>query len=792
MAEKKRARDIGLPYFEGWRARSGNVFDLSSHTRAREALEFGLAIDQPGFNVFVLGADNAGRMTQTLDFVKSALTHRPTTNDWVYLNNFLRPHRPKAYRLPPGVGRALRSRMHAFATALQETLDRTFESEDYQGRVSGIDETVQEEMRGAVERLETEAKESGLTILRSDSGFMVSPLDAEGEPTSLDQMPEDRQDTLRAEAERIAEDLHQINRDAARKQTEANAEIAALEQEMADEIVSDLLKPIIEDFQVYPGLNPWLASVKADVLDNLNVFQAAVESENEDSETAIRNEIERRYSVNLIIDNHDAKHPDVVLEANPTYDNLFGYIEYRSVGGELTTDFSMVRPGALHRANGGVLVLRAEAIAQQADSWEALKSALRDNKIRIEERHRKDGLRIAGSPTPKGIPLDIKVVIVGAPKWYYTFFSVDSDFPNLFKVKADIDPDMKASPENIAVYAGILRSSAKRLGLGWLSHPVLARLVGKAARLAEDRERLSARYELLIDLMIEARHLAQGEQITIKALERADAMRRRRNARTEDRLLDQVAKGMQLIDVTGQQTGQINGLTVVDSGDYSFGTVSRITARASVGRLGLINIERQVDMGGPLQQKGVYVLEGYLSGCFARILPLSFNCTVTFEQTYGGVDGDSASLAELLAVLSDLADCPIRQDIGISGSVNQRGEVQPVGSLREKVEAFFHACQVKGALTGSQGVVVPAANARSLIFDRDVEQAVTDGQFHIWTVATVDEALALFSGLEPGQRTSTGQYPSDSFYGRIVAKITEFDQILRQRESALANTTAPR
>lgn len=792
MPVKKSAPDIGLPRFDGWRTRGGSVFDLTSHTRAREALEFGLAIDQPGFNIFVLGADNSGRMTQTLAFLKNALSNRPAPSDWVYLNNFLRAHRPKPYRLPAGVGREFRTRMQVFTTALHDALATAFESEEYQGQVETIGEEAHESVRSEMEKLGQEAAAHDLALLRTEQGVMVTPLGKDGQPVSIEQIEEPRQSALREEATRIAEALKDVHRAAAQRHVETVAEIENLDRDLAGAVISDLLEPIIQDYGAYPGLGRWLTMVRSDILDNLEVFQTAFNAESEETENLYRDEIERRYSVNVLIDNSDMDCPEPVLEANPTFENLMGYIEYRSVGGELTTDFSMIRPGALHRANGGVLVLRAEAIAGQAEAWEALKGALRDSKIRIEERHRKNGVRVAGSPTPKGVPLDLKVVLVGAPKWYYTFFSHDPDFRNHFKVKADIDPDMEASAANLALYAGLMRDSARKLAVGTLKRPVLLRLLGKAARYAEDRTRLSARYELLNDLMVEAAQLSKGGHITLTALEKADAMRRRRNARVEDRMMDQIATGKQLIDVDGTKTGQVNALTVLDMGDHSFGSVSRVTARASVGRQGLINIERQVEMGGPLQQKSVMVLGGYLTGLFSRTIPVAFNCTITFEQSYSGVEGDSATMAELLAVISDLAGVPLRQDLAVTGSANQLGQAQPVGGVREKVEAYFHTCQAKGKLNGEQGVVVPQGNAVNLIFDRDIEQAVADGRFHVWTVSHVDEALSIFTNMEVGEADDAGLYPPDSLYGRVQNSLAKFDQILQQRETVSDTANRPR
>ena len=449
------------------------------------------------------------------------------------------------------------------------------------------------------------------------------------------------------------------------------------------------------------------------------------------------------------------------------------------------TDFTMIRAGSMHRANGGMLVLRAEALARNPTSWEFLKGALRDGEIRIEEPHRAGSVPLAGAPRPKAIALDIKVVIVGAPRWYYTFFSIDPDFQTYFKVKADIDADMDATPDNLASYAALIRTIAHDHRQVSCDDAAVQRLLGMAARWAEHREKLTARFEILEDVVTEAAEIVHeqgGDVVTEAIVIQASEHRRRRNARVEDRMQQSISEGTVMIDTSGEAVGQINALTVRDLGDHAFGGPSRVTARASVGRLGVINVERQVALGGPIQQKGVMVLQGYLAGCFAKRFPLSFNCSITFEQNYGGVEGDSASMAELVAVLSDLSGAPLRQDIAITGSVNQHGESQAIGGAHHKIEGFFRSCVEQDGLTGHQGVVIPAVNEKNLILRDEVAAAVAGGEFHIWGVANIDDAVALFTGLDAGQPDDAGDYPPNSVYGRVMARLAEYDAILFERE----------
>jgi len=521
--------------------------------------------------------------------------------------------------------------------------------------------------------------------------------------------------------------------------------------------------------------------VRDDILDNPARFRiASGEQEGEAVEPP-----ERRYAVNLFVDHCDETHPLVVLESNPTYENLFGRIEYRQAQGTIATDVTLIRAGALHQANGGILVLRAEALAANPISWSFLKAALRDGGIRIEELQRAQMQPIAGAPQPRPIPLDLKVVIVGAPRWYSLFFEGDPDFHIYFKIKADIDSDMPASQENLAIYADLIAAMAHARGLHDASDAAIARLLGISARWAGHRGRLSARVELIEDLVTEAAPRdakAKAAILTETSVRETYTARRRRNSRIEDRILRSILDNEVLIETSGRAVGQVNGLTVYDMGDRRFGTPVRISARASVGRAGLINIERAVALGGPIQQKAAMVLQGFLAGCFAQVRPLSFTCSITFEQSYGGVEGDSASLAELIAVLSDLAQLPVRQDIAITGSMNQAGMAQAIGGAYTKIEGFYRLCSARpGGLSGAQGVILPESNRSHLALHDDVVEAVAAGRFHLWTVATLAEAAEMMIGVPAGSADADGNYPPETIFGRAAARLAAFDRILAER-----------
>lgn len=782
------AGDAGFPEFAVGRVpKRFSVFDLSSHTRAREALEFALDMDGHGFNVFVLGEDRAGRLTETMVFLERAMTHRPPADDWVYLNNFRHPNEPAPYRLPAGAAVGLAKDMERLVQRVRDALAQAFTSDDYKVRIKTHGEEINQQVNGMFQALRREAEAYGLSLVSLPDGRLtVAPLkataigDLKAAPTgtaNTDPSIDAAQVKIR---QHLNDRLIEVSTAAGEKQAEFEAWVSELDRSIADTAIAGLIAKVAKGYAKVDGLSAWFTAMQGDILDNLMLFRA----EQAQGEIPIGG-VAQRYAVNVIADHGEQAHPEVVLESNPSYENLFGRIEYRRFQGGLFTDFSLIRPGALHRANGGILVLRAEELALNPMSWAFLKGALRDQAISIEELGREGAVAVAGAPKPRPVPLDVKVVLIGAPQAYYAFFSIDPHYRTYFKVKADIDADMAASPANRRIYAGLIRRMAEQATPGGIDDDAIRCLLGYASRLAEDRRRLTARYELLDDILREAVALngrRPGAPISRDCLLGALAARTHRNARIEDRMHEAIADGTVMITTKGRAVGQINALVVRDLGDHVFGAPVRVTARASVGHLGAINIERQVELGGPIQQKGMLVLQGYLAGTFARTMPISFDCSVTFEQSYGGVEGDSASLAELVAILSALAGVPLRQDLAITGSVNQHGEAQAIGGITHKVEGFYRACRDAGRLTGTQGVVLPRVNARNLILDADVSAAIAAGKFHLWPIDTVEQAVELFTGIAAGKSDSKGGFAADSLFGRAMATLSDFDEILTQRK----------
>ncbi len=772
------AEVVGIPEFRFEPVPDASAFELSSHARARQALRFGL--DTPGndYNVYVLGLDRSGRMTATRAFAEAWAESRPVADDWIYVFDFDAPSTPRPIKLAAGVGRRFKHAVDELVPALARELAAAFGSEFYQRQATSLRAPNDAQIQNRLSVLEADANAAGLSIVNTPQGVMVAVLGDNGQPVPINTLPAEKRGKLEDDGRTLMERMAEINRDAARFQQQFFDALKGLNRDLAARATQGLLAGVRDRFSEIEALTAWIDELSRDLIENHELLVTS-----EGGAVAARSEHARgRYSVNLLVDRTRESHPPVICEHNPTYQNLFGFIEYRQLpGGGLDTDVTLIRPGALHRANGGALILRAEALVRDPLLWVFLKGALRDGELRIEEFYRANSPPLAGAPKPVPVPLEIKIVIVGAPQWYYAFFAQDPDFQSYFKVKAEIEPTADATRENLCRYAALISSSARNNGID-VAPDAIARLLGMAARWAEHRQRLTSRFELISDVLLEASKLHPGVTLTAQHIRAAVALRRDRNGQVEDRIQRAIAEGTILIQAQGSVVGQINGLTVQVLGDHAFGAPARITARSSVGRRGVINIERLVAMSGPIQQKGSMTLQGILMRRFAHRFPLSFDCSVTFEQMYGGIEGDSASLAEYIAIVSELADVPLRQDLAITGSINQLGEAQVIGGVHHKIEGFFAACLSLGGLTGSQGVILPAQNAANLALRDEVRDAVGSRQFHLYTITCVEEAIELCTGVNVGEIDASGHYPDHSVYGRVMATLSRFDTALTARK----------
>ncbi|WP_052045780.1 ATP-binding protein [Candidatus Paracaedibacter symbiosus] len=762
---------VGLPRFniKGVELKTDiavNFFGLSSHTRAKEALAFGLKMRSTNAHMFVVAGEDSGRMTGTIEFLKESMHQQPPVFDWVYLNNFISSHRPLPFRLPAGIGCQLQEVMREFIDALRDVLQKTFSNAAFVSNVNSLTAALETEVQTKIDKVQGFANTKGLQIESGPDEFTIITLDKKGKGKEAEKL------YTQQDIQEIRERIGEVTSAAHISGRELSKKIQCIKKEEAEKVMGKLVKPLVDGFSAYLG--EWIDELQKDILEHIDDFLE------EDSDADIASEVSDRYVVNLLVDNRGNKNPSVIIDPAPTYESLFGSIKYRTAPTGYTTDFAMIRAGNLHRANGGILVLRAEALANNGELWLAIKTALRDKKIRIEERHRENSMPMLDAPDPKPIPLDVQIVLVGAPMWYYSFFFNDPDFRSYFRIKADIEPDLPATQHNIDTYAKLIHFFATEGSKKSVELEAIQYMLGYSCRWTNHRERFSSKFEVLGDIIGEAAAIAAeagSEVINLTHAKEAFYNRRVRNSILEDRSHRDIESGVVLIDTAGASVGQINALTVINTGDHQYGMPNRVSARTYVGEEGIINIERLTELGGPIQQKGAMILDGYLNGVFAQKHPVSCNCSLTFEQNYGEVEGDSASLGELIAILSSLSQIPIRQDLAVTGSVNQFGQVQAVGGLIHKIEGFFRICNHR-VLTGSQGVIIPKSNMQSLILREEITNAIREEKFFIWAVDTVEEAVEILMEFPAGRLDKVGNYPKNTVFYAVMKQLKDYQKSL--------------
>ncbi|HIQ04978.1 MAG TPA: ATP-dependent protease, partial [Anaerolineae bacterium] len=657
---------------------------------------------------------------------------------------------------------------------------------------------VKEEQTAAYTELERKILEYGFILTKVPGGFVLSPA-VEGKPISerqYQQLSEEHKQKLNRIRKALEKRVEQLIRQNRQREKEAREALRALDERIALFATGHLIDELKEKYDGLEQVTGYLEAFQQDVVRNLELFKEPEKATPtvmgiplgvEPDEVAFR-----RYQVNLLVDNSALEGAPVVEEPNPTYPNLVGRIEHRAQLGALLTDFNMIQPGALHRANGGYLIVEALDLLRKPFAWEGLKRALKNGEIRIEEAAQELGLLSTVTLDPEPIPLDVKVVLIGNPLIYYLLYQYDEDFQELFKVKADFDTQMERTPENMALYAQFIATCCRREGLRHFTVDGVARVIEHSSRLVAHQQKLAARFLDIADLVREANFWA-GERgadlVTAEDVERAIDEKVYRANRIEERLRELVADGTILVNVDGSAIGQVNGLSVVTLGDYTFGRPSRITARTYLGRGRVTNIEREVELSGPIHSKGVLILAGYLGGKYARNQPLPLSVSLVFEQSYEGVEGDSASSAELYAILSDLAGLPLRQDLAVTGSVSQKGQIQAIGGVNEKIEGFFDICRLHG-LTGKQGVLIPAANVKNLMLREDVREAVARGQFHIYPIETIDQGIELLTGVPAGEPDEEGNYPEGTVNRLVQDRLNEMLEKWRSLEQRGAEDEA--
>ena len=757
--------------------------------RAMGAIRLATGIARPGFNLFVVGQP-AARMPHAVEVVlQEAARGRPTPPDWVYVNNFKEAHKPVAIELPPGRAPAFQAGMHEVIDDLKAALPAVFESEDYQTRRGAVDEAFHKKQGEAFAALRDKAAAKGIVILRTPLGFALAPA-RDGEvvpPDEFGTWPEAKRREVQAEIEVLEKDLERVVRQIPQWEKGRREEIRKLNAETARFAVGQSIDEMKERFADLPRVIEHLEAMRSDLVENVTIFVAkAEESEGEVVVPLGPGGPFDRYEVNVLVTQAGPgggtpRAAPVVEELHPTLNNLTGRIEYLQRQGALLTNFLMIKAGAFHRANGGYLMIDVRSLLTEPFSWTALKRALRRREIRIEDVSHYVGLTSTVSLEPDPIPLDLKVVLFGDRLLYYLLATYDPELAEHFKVLADFEDDLDRSPGAEATLAALIAALVARDGLRPLDRDGVALVIEHAARLADDQAKLTLAVDHLRDVLAEADFWAgdAGRAVATRAdVARAVDEQIRRAARLRDRSHETILKQIALIDTAGAAVGQINGLSVIQLGGFAFGRPSRITCQVRPGGGKVVDIEREVELGGPIHSKGVLILSGFLAGRYALDVPMSLYASLVFEQSYGGVEGDSASSAELYALLSALADVPLRQDLAVTGSVNQRGDVQAIGGVNEKIEGFFDICRERG-LTGTQGVLIPQANVQHLMLRRDVVEACRDGRFAVYPIATIDQGIGLLTGRPAAARAADGAYPTGSLNRLIEDRLRAFAEVRR-------------
>lgn len=767
--------------------------DILGQQRAKSALEFGARVRGPGFNLYVLGRPGSLRHELVGQFLAAESGNRPCPPDLCYVNNFQDARKPRQVSLPPGLGKQFRDDMKRLVEDLQASIPAAFESENYRNQLNEIQEEFQQRHKEALQEIGEEAERENLALMPTPSGFAIAPLKG-GKVISEEafkKLPEKERLQTEEAISRLSEKL--------RRHLESLPSLHKMQREKTHELdrniimlsVGGLIQELKKRYAELPRIIQHLDAVEADVIEHAQHFRSPEQAgipmvpAGLDGASPLG-----RYAVNLLVDNADTQGAPVVYESLPSHQNLVGNLEHRVEFGNLVTDFKMIRAGALHRANGGYLIVDAERLLTQPLAWESMKRALYAGEIVIESAGQLLSLVSTQGLEPEPVKLQVKVVVLGSRLLYYLLSQYDPDFAELFKVAADFEDDMDWTEENTRLYGRMLATLVRRRELLPFSAAAASRVIEQSARYADDSEKLSTRLRSIADLLTEASHCCrdrQASRVEAEDVDRAELESRGRHDRLYRRVLEAIRRGTILIDTDGYRIGQVNGLSVVQLGEASFGQPARISATVRVGEGDVLDIERESELGGAIHSKGVLILSSYLGGRYAREWPLSLTASLVFEQSYAGVEGDSASVAELCALLSAIGEIPVRQDLAITGSMNQHGEIQAIGGVNEKIEGFFDVCQSRG-LTGRQGVLIPASNLKYLMLRQDVVNAIQEGVFSVYPVRHVDQAAALLSGLQAGEPDQSGVYPDDSLHGRIAGSLQRFSEcrldFIRQKKEA--------
>jgi len=757
------------------------VINTVGQDRALNAIDFGMNISHPGYNIFVLGPTGMGKREIVQNFFQEKAKSDPTPPDWIYVHDFENPDQPDAIKLPPGMGTEYQKDIKALIEEMHTALSTAFESEEYQNRRQAIFESFKERQSELFNNLQEKANEEGLAMIKTPSGIAFAPTDEEGvlSAEEVKQLSKAERDEIKQNIEGLQEELQKILQQVPIWQREANEEIKDLNKEMANFAIGGLINELVEKYSEYDEIVEHIKQIQHQVVENADEFLPSNGGEPSSFLEAIsqrqrgESALMEKLKVNVVVDNSDCDGAPVIFENNPTYPNLTGRVEHFAQMGTLMTDFRMIKAGALHKANGGYLILDARKVLTQVYAWDGLKRALKSGEIEIESIGQALSLISTVSLRPEPIPLDLKIALVGDRLLYYLLVQYDPEFSELFRVEADFETEIEWNDTNQNLYAKLIANIIKKEKVKPFSNSAVARIIEQSARQISDSERLNTRLQDLNELVIESNYWSEksgNDQVTKEDVQKAIDAQIQRADRMREKIQESILREINLISTEGEKIGQINGLSVYTLGSFTFGKPTRITAQISLGKGKVIDIEREVDMGGPIHSKGVLILAGFLRGRYAQDVPLSLSASLVFEQSYGGVDGDSASSPELYALLSSIAEVPLKQNLAVTGSINQHGQVQAIGGVNHKIEGFYDICKTRG-LTGDQGVIIPKSNVKHLMLRKDVIESVKSGEFHIYPVENIDEGIEILTGIKAGECDEEGAYPEGTINAMVKSRL---------------------
>ncbi len=762
--------------------------EIIGQKRAADAIEFGLKIKMDGYNIYMAGETGEGKTRHAMDMAQKHAENGKAPDDWCYVYNFEDDNRPQAMHLPAGKGREFKRDMDDFVKILEQEIIKAFEGEDYEEERTKILKQFQDKKDELVVVLNQVASERGFHVRISNSGLYFVPI-VDGKDIDEGKFKElsiEEKEKITASSEELKKEANEIIRKIKEIEREAEEAINEWETQIALFAVGIHMEDLKKRYEKFPEVKKYLQNVQDDILENLDAFRE--EEMPEESQTipllmkrTIHDPADR-YKVNLLVDNSRLGGAPVVVDYNPTYYNLMGRVDYENEFGSMISDYSMIKPGLFHQANGGYLILQVLDVLNNPQSWEAIKRTLKTRQITIENIKEQMGLVAVSPIKPEPIPVDVKIILIGSPIIYHTLYEYDRDFSKLFKIKADFDDSMEWNDENIQSLAHFISAFCNKEGVCHFDPTGVAEVVHYCSWFVQDQNKLTTRFNEIVKVLAEAGtwcEIGHCKTVGARHVKKAIREKHRRSSKYDEDLLELMKDGTIMIDTDGMVVGQINGLSVLDVGDYVFGKPSRITAATYMGKSGIVNIEREVEMSGVSHAKGVMILSGYIGQKYAREIPLSLTASICFEQLYSGVDGDSASSTELYAILSSLSELPIYQGIAVTGSVNQNGEIQPIGGATQKIEGFFEICKYNG-LTGRQGVIIPYQNSRNLVLNDEVVEAVSTGKFHIYAIRHVDEGIEILTGVKAGQKQKNGTFPEGTVNDLVYKKLRMFAETVER------------